>query len=192
MYKETTLKKEFKEKDIQRLRNIVAKKYGDKTVTQVGFNNQVQEYVEGDVWEENNKTWTIKNGIKQTLTKLDGIKSLLKIPMCCPDCNKAMRHKLDKKMYTIHKKCSDCVASMESMHKINGTYETYKKDFIKANILTDINEAKTFIDEFLNSDKDKFVTEDGDIEEMDGDIDKKKLSEQWNLELEEMKEFLNK
>ena len=29
------------------------------------------ERVEGDVWEESGKTWTIKNGIKRTVTRMD-------------------------------------------------------------------------------------------------------------------------
>ena len=34
MNNESMLQKDFKSKDVQRLRNIVSKKYGDKTVTQ--------------------------------------------------------------------------------------------------------------------------------------------------------------
>ena len=34
---ESVLKKEFRERDVQRVRNIVNKKYGDKISTQVGY-----------------------------------------------------------------------------------------------------------------------------------------------------------
>jgi len=33
---DTVLKKEFREKDVQRLRNLVTKKYGDKTSVSIG------------------------------------------------------------------------------------------------------------------------------------------------------------
>ena len=37
MSKESVLKKDFQEKDVQRLRNLVQGKYGEKTRTSVGF-----------------------------------------------------------------------------------------------------------------------------------------------------------
>ena len=33
-----------------------------------------EDHKEGDVWEENGKQWTIKNGIKMTISKLDLVK----------------------------------------------------------------------------------------------------------------------
>ena len=81
MSNESLLKKEFKERDVQRLRNLVSKNYTDKTVTQVGYTKAQTDYKEGDVWEENGKTWTIKNGIKMTITKLDLVKSILQMPL---------------------------------------------------------------------------------------------------------------
>ncbi len=37
------LKKQFKERDVQRLRNLVTKKYGDKTTQGIGY-TKVQEF----------------------------------------------------------------------------------------------------------------------------------------------------
>ncbi len=65
MSKETTLKKEFSERDLQRIRNLATKKVHDKTVTSVGYSKAEEFHNEGDVWEENGRTWTIKNGIKK-------------------------------------------------------------------------------------------------------------------------------
>jgi uncharacterized protein (UPF0128 family) len=75
--KESMLQKDFKSRDVQRMRNIITKNFGDKTVTQAGYSKQHIERKEGDVWEENGKNWTIKNGIKQTITRLDNIKKSL-------------------------------------------------------------------------------------------------------------------
>ena len=57
------LKREFRERDVQRMRNIITKDYTAKTVTQVGYTKAQIEHKEGDVWEENGKKWTIKNNI---------------------------------------------------------------------------------------------------------------------------------
>ncbi len=74
------LKREFKERDVQRMRNIIKKEYTAKTVTQVGYTKTQTEHKEGDVWEENGKKWTIKNGIKQTVTRFDELKKVINLP----------------------------------------------------------------------------------------------------------------
>ena len=43
------LKREFKERDVQRMRNIIKKDYTAKTVTQVGYTKAQTEHKEGDV-----------------------------------------------------------------------------------------------------------------------------------------------
>ena len=47
---ETLLKKEFSERDVQRLRNIVTKKHGEATGIQIGYLKQEEDRLEGDVW----------------------------------------------------------------------------------------------------------------------------------------------
>ena len=76
------LKKEFKRKDVQRARNLIQGKTGASTGIQIGYNKKEEEYKEGDVWTEGRKTWTIKNGIKQTISKLDNIKKEVFMPLC--------------------------------------------------------------------------------------------------------------
>ena len=58
--KENLLKKEFKYKDVQRARNLIKKDYHAKTVESVGYQKAFKDRKEGDVWEEDGKTWTIK------------------------------------------------------------------------------------------------------------------------------------
>ena len=88
---------------------------------------EIKEYKEGDVWVEGRKTWTIKNGIKQTISKLDKIKKEVFMPLCCPNCGKVMKGQLDKPNYRIHKKCHDCVVEFEHKLRIKGTYNEYIK-----------------------------------------------------------------
>ena len=78
---ENVLKKEFKEKDVQRLRNLVQGKYGEKATVGTGYTKQQQFHEEGDVWEEDGRTWTIKDGIKQNITRLDKAKESLHLPL---------------------------------------------------------------------------------------------------------------
>ena len=71
---ESLLKKEFKESDLQRARNLANKDYTSKTKLGVGYRKNNKRHKEGDVCESNGKTWTIKNGLKQNITKLDSAK----------------------------------------------------------------------------------------------------------------------
>ena len=80
----TQLKKEFNPKDVERIRNLVKGKYGDKTQTSIGYSKKSQKHKEGDVWEENDVTWTIKDGVKQNVTKLDKAKKSLQHAIILP------------------------------------------------------------------------------------------------------------
>jgi len=189
---DTKLKKEFKERDVQRMRNIITKKQGDATGVQVGYEKETEDRLEGDVWQENDKTWTIKNGLKQTVTKLDLVKKANRMPLVCPNCSRQMKNQLDKKMYPIHGICFDCVVVMETKLKAEGKYEQYARNMVTKNIITHIEEAEQFIEEFaISSAKESYVTEQGDIEEWEGGIDKEDMVKKWKEELKEMKERLD-
>ena len=128
---DTNLKKEFSKRDVQRMRNIITGNAGTSTGTQVGYSKQSQDYQEGDVWEENGKQWTIKNGLKQTTTRLDNLKKSIMLPLLCPSCNNFMtNHTLNKKMWPIHGKCFDCVIKMETELKRDGKFEDYQRNMI--------------------------------------------------------------
>ena len=60
MSKDSVLKKDFQKRDVERLRNLVQGKYGEKTRSSVGFTRKQEFYNEGDVWESDGRTWTIK------------------------------------------------------------------------------------------------------------------------------------
>ena len=76
MKNESILKKEFQKKDVERLRNLMKGKYGEKTRSSVGFTKSQEFYKEGDIWEVDGRTWTIKNGIKQIIPKLQVVRAL--------------------------------------------------------------------------------------------------------------------
>ena len=164
------LKKEFKTRDVQRMRNIISKKAGDKTGVQVGYTADYVERKEGDVWEERGKQWTIKNGIKQTVTRFDAIKKQIFTPISCPNCNRPMnKGHIDKYMFSIHQKCSDCVFDYETKLKIKGEYKEYERNMIKQGIVYHIKEMENVLLELLMGESNEsFITEAGDIEKWNG------------------------
>ena len=83
MKNESVLKKEFNEKEVQRLRNVVSGNAGDRTLKGVGYNKTQEFHKEGDIWTKNGRQWTIKDGIKQNITKLDKAKEAV-MPLFCP------------------------------------------------------------------------------------------------------------
>ena len=173
------LKKEFKKKDVNRARNLIMGKTNASTNTQIGYNKKSKDYKEGDVWTENKKTWTIKNGIKQTVSKLDNVRKSIQIPLCCPKCNNVMKKRLDKPNYRIHKMCYDCVIDFEGRlkHK-KGRYEKYIKELELNNKLTLLDNIESSLLEVANSSNQGFVSEDGVIERWVGGVDTKKYTEE--------------
>ena len=170
------LKKEFKRKDVNRARNLIMGKSGASSETQIGYKKKRIDYKEGDVWKENGKTWTIKDGIKQTISKLDAIKKEVFMPLCCPKCGKVMKKRLDKPNYKIHKMCFDCVIDYEHKLRITGKYDNYIKQLKLKNRLTEIDEIENMFLELANQSNEGYVSEQGEIERWKGGIDKNKIS----------------
>ena len=187
------LKREFKERDVQRMRNIITKDYTAKTVTQVGYSKAQIDHKEGDVWEENGKKWTIKNGIKQTITRFDKLKEAINLPLTCPKCGKAMKnHNLNKKMWPLHKMCFDCVIVMETELKRAGQYEEYVRNLTTRGVKTYITELESALLELaLEDSNEEFVTEQGDVEKWAGKgIDKQKLAEEIQEYIQKLKDHV--
>jgi len=176
MGKDTVLKKDFQERDIQRLRNLVQGKYGEKTRTSVGFSKPDEFYAEGDTWESDGRTWTIKNGVKQNITKLDTAKKAHIMPLFCPKCGKLMK-RTDKPYYNVHKYCLDCHARFEDKLKQEGKYEEHYNKINNEIIDKRIEEFKQYVAERLNESNDSFVSEDGDVEKWVGKVDTSKAEE---------------
>lgn len=191
---ESTLIKEFNNRDVQRLRNLVSKNYGSSTQTQVGYNKQYTEHKEGDLWEENGRNWTIKNGIKQTVTKFDELKQMLILPLLCPHCKQPMSNSdVNKKLYSIHNKCMDCVIQYETELKRDGKYKEYESNIIKGNISGYLKDLElVFFDTFINNSNESIVTENGDIEQwVGGNYDKTELINKFQEGINQIKEKLD-
>jgi hypothetical protein len=186
---ESLLKKEFKHSDVQRVRNLVNKDFSAKTKDQVGYKKISEYHKEGDIWEENGKEWTIKNGLKQNITKLDKAKLVNRIPLTCPKCNGPLRHHLAKKMYRIHGFCFDCTVDYEASLRKAGLYEQYEKQMMQNNMNGFLKDLESWLGDKLLQ-VDTFVTEQGDVE--DWKHDKKKHEEQITKKVLEYSNIVRK
>jgi len=180
------LKKEFVPRDVQRMRNILTGQTGDRTQIQTGWDKNTQTHTEGDVWEDNGKKWTIKNGIKQTVTKLDEIKKLVVLPLSCPNCGKLMKvDDYNKKMWAIHQKCFDCVIKMESEIKREGKWDEYCANIMNLNKNAELDDLERALEQWV-TEKDSFVSEAGEVEKWGGG-DKADVYKQVKDEIAELK-----
>jgi hypothetical protein len=187
---ESLLKKEFKEADVTRIRNIVTKKHNNNTGIQVGYKKSEIFHIEGDIWEEDEKRWTIKDGIKQSYSEIDDLRKSLLMPIMCPNCKKPMKHNYDKKYYSLHSMCFGCVISAETLMRINGTYTDYANNIVKGNMIGFIKDAKDFVQDYVKSTED-FYTEQGDKQDFVGGISRKEIGKKLIQELEEFEANIN-
>ena len=164
MSNESLLKKDFQDKDVKRIRNLIQKDYTGRTTSGTGYEKKKEKHVEGDVWKENGRTWTIKNGVKQNVTKLDAAKRALRVPLTCPKCGKSMKHHLAKKMYKIHGFCFDCTVDYEATLRRAGLYEEYEDKMMKGNLESFGKSLEAFVLDSLEESTNGFVTEQGVVE----------------------------
>lgn len=185
--KETNLKKEFKQRDVQRMRNIITGKTGDRTTIQAGYEKKHQDHKEGDFWEEGGKTWTIKNGIRQTVTKYDKFKKLFSLPLSCPKCKKPMKdNPLNRKMNSLHGVCFDCVIEMEHEIKKSGKWEEYESNHLNKNKNVSLEDFEKAMEQWY-SEKESFVSESGEVESWQK-VDKSKVFNEVKQWIEEMRQ----
>ena len=193
------LKKEFKRKDVERMRNLIQGKVEDSSEQQVGYTKKRVDYKEGDIWTEGHKTWTIKKGIKQTVSKLDKIRKETLMPLCCPECSNVMKKLLDKSCYKTHKKCLDCVVE-DQRNLMNDTSEgghgkkwerIQKENELKTSIAR-INDLETAYIEKITHSKKGYISEQGDIERWVGNSNTDPLIKEIKETAKNMREKFNK
>jgi len=146
-----------------------------------GWRPQQVERQEGEIWEDvDGKKWTKKNGLVQTVTKLDGFKT----PWWCPKCGTPLNgHHL--KAYKRAGHCHECMLKEEMELKQSGKWEETIIEKGRQNhmaIIRDkIQELQNYHEnlsqpEFIHADNEKILM----IEKWDMDINtvKKDLMEE--------------
>ena len=185
---ENNLKKEFTKRDVTRMRNIISGNTNDATQIQSGYEKHIEKHKEGDVWEEDGKKWTIQKGIKQTVTKLDDIKKLVLLPLCCPNCGGVMKvDQYNKKMWAIHQKCFNCVIKMESEIKRQGKWDEYCSNIMNSNKNAELDDLERALDAWVDQ-NDTFVSEMGEVEKWGGG-DKKSIYKEVKEKIAELKKL---
>jgi hypothetical protein len=182
------LNKEFKRKDVERMRNLIKGNVNESAELQVGYTTKKEDRKEGDIWEEGGKKWTVKDGIKQTYTKLDKIKKEAILPLFCPNCGSLMKNRFDSKMYKLHKKCLDCVVKMEHKLRIEGKYDEYEKNMIANNAKDYVNHLESYLMEALNTSNNQYISEKGELERWKGGVDKETLTTEIKQAISEFKD----
>ena len=189
MSKDNVLKKEFSKQDVTRLRNLVQGKYGEKTTQGIGYSKKQEIHAEGDVWEEDGRKWTIKDGIRQNITKLDKAKKAHVMPIFCPNCKKPMKKRFDKDYYNIHKKCFDCVIDFEHNLRKMGLWEEYEKNIRNSDIDGFIKDFRAYVEDELTQNNSSFITEAGDVEKWVGGLNEKRLLDALDKTIEHLEKM---
>lgn len=122
--------------DVRKKINEVMKKEDERIV--VGWRPGAEPTrKEGEVWEARDGTqWTVKNGVRQKITKLDDAKT----PWWCPKCSKPMNHRFDVKFWGIRGHCMDCVIKEETEMRRLGTWKKYEEEVVKNNYIAYIKD----------------------------------------------------
>ena len=179
-------------KGIQRMRNLVSGNASDKTKISTGYGKSRVVRSEGDVWEVKGKTWTIKNGIRQTISKLDSAREAIRVPMECPKCgDHRMQHHAYKAMYKKFGMCLNCVVKLEKDLKAAGKFEEFAKELSKSD-----NEAwlkdktEEYYDWLTTINSKSYITEAGDIEDWSGGKSKETLKKEFDTQVNKIKKEL--
>lgn len=186
------MRKGIDESKVQRMRNLVSGKYGEKTKIRSGFSSKRIVREEGDVWEERGKTWTIKNGLKQTINKLDKIRLENATPLCCPQCGGNMKHSYHKYAWKFFKFCGSCLATFETKLKATGKWKDYREDVQQKNFDSWIREMTEQFLDFKNSrNSNNTITEAGDIETWEGGQTDEELKQHFDKKIKDLIEMRN-
>jgi len=185
--KDNVLKKQFQKRDVERLRNLVKGKHGDKTTAGIGYNGKTKEdHKEGDVWQENGKTWTIRDGIRENITKLDNFKKAA-VPLFCPSCKHVMDKQLDPFYFKSFNHCLDCQTKVETKLKLEGKWQEHTNKLFNSEIDKQIEEYKSYFESVLSEGNQDYVSENGEVQKWVGGIDK----ERARVALEDITKYLN-
>jgi hypothetical protein len=180
---DNVLKKDFNKKDVERLRNLVKGKAGERTGQGIGYTKKEEFYKEGDIWEADGRKWTIKDGIKQNITKLDKFKTAA-VPLFCPSCKGIMNKQLDPHYFKAYGMCLNCTTEKETKLKLEGKWEDHKTQIHNKDIDKLIEEFKSFIKAKSEQSNSGFVTESGEVERWIGGVDQEKLDKELREGLE--------
>ena len=86
---------------------------------------------EGDIFEEDGKSWIIKNGIKISNKKTGSWSDIYQFKNCNKEkCNKNQYNvtRYDMEYHKIHGCCVNCFTELQTKMILEGTWEEYEKN----------------------------------------------------------------
>ena len=176
------------QKNSGRIKNILEGKYTSKSKIQIGYKKKYEEHLDGDIWEEAGKWWTIRNGIKQTVSKLDVVREFMNMPLLCPKCGQRMNKKLDRKFWRLKRQCFDCTIEEDTQRMIDGTFTEYEKETITKNVCAWIQDMEASITEYVvEANINRNITEDGQREDWSGGQTTEELRDLLTAQMTEFK-----
>lgn len=93
-------------------------KFADKIVVSQHIPKKEPKREEGEFWyDDEGKQWTMKNGIKQSISPLEAAKT----PWWCPECGKPLSA-MDTKVWRKKGFCHDCLSMEETKVKLSGEW----------------------------------------------------------------------
>lgn len=144
-------------KNIKALQEMIGGTHRTQTRKTFGFNAEDKSQIRkvGEIWSEktaqgNEIWWEQKDGYRikhhfhpEVSSQMDKIREYLYTFPNCPKeictCNRPTR--LDQRFKKIMGMCHDCVVSMETKYKIEGKFDQYAIEKMKANAQAFFNEA---------------------------------------------------
>lgn len=144
---------------------------GERPFVQVGWDGDISDKKEGEIWEDSSgKTWIKKNGYKKRINKLGKVDSD-SLKKLCSVCGADVRwgNYLDDKIYPKTGRCYECNIEFESKLKVKNEFEKYEKIKVLKNQLGKCLDFKMKLEETLsflkNSGEDiVYLNEDGSKE----------------------------
>jgi hypothetical protein len=108
--------------------NTKLEKWSSKIVVSMSYTPKIERF-EGEVWTEGGKTYTKKDGFKQSVSRMEDVR----MPIWCTRCSLPMNHRFDRKFWSLRGWCYNCNVDIEGEMRVNGTYEAYEKRLLRAN-----------------------------------------------------------
>lgn len=162
--------------DVRRKINEIMKKTDEKIV--VGWRPGIdKERKEGEVWKDREgREWTMKNGIKQTVSHLDSAR----IPLFCPHCERVMNHRFDTKFWNLRGKCYECVIKDETEMRRTGEWKEYEEKLVRANFRSALVDRIEELKELHRTIKKPEVLLADDVNIL--------MKETWNVDMNKVKQ----
>ena len=119
------------ERQNKALKDLMSGKEHTKEYTQVGYENKVDNL-----------------GGKTRESELSKVMQSVRMPLFCPNCDKAMKKTLDDKFWRMMGHCFDCQIDIENKLKVQGKFDDYAESKMLENQKAYLKDMEQSLDDF--------------------------------------------